>query len=65
MDVRNALKYSLDREEMLKKVFLGHGKVGNDNPIAPSVKFAVDPEPKHVYDPEKAKSMSRRRVSRR
>jgi len=56
VDVRTALKYSLDREDILKKVFLGHGKVGNDNPIAPSVKFAVDPEPKHVYDPEKAKS---------
>ena len=56
VDVRTALKYSLDREEILKRVFRGHGKVGNDNPIAPSVKFAVDPEPKHVYDPEKAKS---------
>ena len=56
VDVRTALKYSVDREDIVKKVFLGHGKVGNDNPIAPSVKFAVNPEPKHVYDPEKAKS---------
>lgn len=57
VDVRSALKYSLDREDILRKVFLGHGAVGNDNPIAPSVKFAIDPEPKHVYDPEKAKSL--------
>jgi peptide/nickel transport system substrate-binding protein len=56
VDVRTALKYSLDREDIVKKVFLGHGQVGNDNPIAPSLKFAIDPEPKHVYDPEKAKS---------
>jgi len=56
-DVRNAIKYSLDREDILRKVFLGHGTVGNDNPIAPSVKFAINPEPKHVYDPEKAKSL--------
>ncbi len=56
-DVRNAIKYSLNREEIVEKVFLGHGTVGNDNPIAPTVKFAVDPQPKHVYDPEMAKSL--------
>ncbi|MCX7344472.1 MAG: ABC transporter substrate-binding protein [Alphaproteobacteria bacterium] len=56
-DVRNAIKYSLDREEILAKVFSGYGSVGNDNPIAPTVKFAVDPQPRHVYDPEMAKSL--------
>jgi peptide/nickel transport system substrate-binding protein len=56
-DVRNAIKYSMNREEVLDKVFLGHGTVGNDNPIAPTVKFAVDPQPRHVYDPEMAKSL--------
>ena len=56
-DVRNAIKYSLNREEILDKVFFGYGTVGNDNPIAPTVKFAVDPQPKHVYDPEMAKSL--------
>ncbi len=56
-DVRNAIKYSIDRAEILEKIFLGHGTVGNDNPIAPTVKFAVDPQPKHSYDPEMAKSL--------
>ena len=56
-DVRNALKWAINREEILKKVFLGHGIVGNDNPIAPSVKFAYDPKPKYTYDPEKAKAL--------
>ena len=36
-------------------MFLGHGTVGNDNPIAPTVKFAIDPTPKHSYDPARAK----------
>jgi len=54
-DVRTALKWALNREEIAKKVFLGHAVPGNDNPIAPSVKFAVDPKPKYTYDPEKAK----------
>ena len=57
VDVRSALKYSIDREDILNKVFLGHGRVGNDNPISPSVKFAIDPEPRHVYDPDRARSL--------
>ncbi|MCI1002648.1 ABC transporter substrate-binding protein [Ochrobactrum sp. C6C9] len=54
-NVRMALKLAMDREEILKKVFVGHALLGNDNPIAPSVKFSVDPKPIHSYDPEKAK----------
>jgi peptide/nickel transport system substrate-binding protein len=56
VNVRLAIKHSMNREEIVDKVFLGHGQVGNDNPIAPTVKFAVDPQPKHTYDPEKAKA---------
>jgi peptide/nickel transport system substrate-binding protein len=55
VDVRTALKWALNREEIAKKVFLGHALPGNDNPVAPSVKFAVDPKPRYHYDPEKAK----------
>jgi peptide/nickel transport system substrate-binding protein len=54
-DVRLALKWAIDREEIAKKIFLGHASPGNDNPISPAVKFATNPEPIHRYDPEKAK----------
>lgn len=60
VDVRTALKYSLDRGDVLNKVFLGHGTIGNDNPIAPSIKFAIDPQPRHTYDPDRAKSLLRK-----
>jgi peptide/nickel transport system substrate-binding protein len=53
--VRTALKYAVNRQDIVDKVFLGHATPGNDNPIAKSVKFAIDPEPKFTYDPEKAK----------
>jgi peptide/nickel transport system substrate-binding protein len=56
-DVRNALKLAIDREAVAKKVFRGYATVANDNPIAPSVKFAINPEPIHKYDPEKAKAL--------
>ena len=55
-NVRLALKYAIDRQEIVDKVFLGHATAANDNPLAPSIKYAIDPEPKHVYDPEMAKS---------
>ena len=54
-DVRLALKYAVDREEIVKKVLFGHGSPGNDNPIAPGVPFGINPSTKHVYDPDKAK----------
>ena len=56
-DVRTAIKYSLDREQIVQNVFLGHGKAGNDNPIAPTVKFAIDPQPRHSYDPDMVKNL--------
>ena len=56
-DVRLALKWALNRDDIAQKVFSGHAAPGNDNPIPPppSVKFAIDPQPRYTYDPEKAK----------
>ncbi|HET6160871.1 MAG TPA: ABC transporter substrate-binding protein [Dongiaceae bacterium] len=56
VNVRLALKYAIDRKAIVEKVFFGHGTPGNDNPIAPTIQFAIDPQPRHDYDPEKAKS---------
>jgi peptide/nickel transport system substrate-binding protein len=56
-DLRNAVKYSMNRKEIVEKVFFGHATIGNDNPIAPTVKFAIDPKPRHEYDPEMVKSL--------
>jgi peptide/nickel transport system substrate-binding protein len=56
-DVRNAIKFAVDREAIVKKIYGGIGKVGNDNPVAANVKFAINPEPIHRYDPEMAKSL--------
>lgn len=54
-NVRLALKYAIDREDIVKKVLLGHGSAGNDNPIAPGVPFSVNLATKHSYDPDKAR----------
>ncbi len=53
-DLRLALKYAINREEMVKKVLSGYGAVGNDHPIAPSMQFFDKSQPQRSYDPEKA-----------
>jgi peptide/nickel transport system substrate-binding protein len=54
-DVRLALKYAIDRQEILNKVFFGTASLGNDNNVASSLKYAVDPKPQYAYDIDKAK----------
>lgn len=56
-DVRTALKLTLDRDDIIRKVYVGEATAGNDNPVSPTVKYAIDPSPKHSYDPEKAKAL--------
>ncbi|UVL53647.1 ABC transporter substrate-binding protein [Pseudomonas sp. B21-036] len=54
-DLRNALKYGLDRQQLLDVVFNGHGRIGNDQPITPGYRyFNVENTPK-AYDPDKAR----------
>ncbi|MBC6406098.1 MAG: ABC transporter substrate-binding protein [Rhodospirillales bacterium] len=54
-DVRLAMKYALDREELMRKIVRGHGTLGNDSPIGPNDPFYDPNLPKHSYDPDKAK----------
>ncbi|MFN4143356.1 ABC transporter substrate-binding protein [Aestuariivirga sp.] len=54
-DVRLAIKWAINRKEIADKIFLGHATVANDNPLAPSIKYAINPEPVFEFNPEKAK----------
>jgi peptide/nickel transport system substrate-binding protein len=53
-DARLAMKYAIDREQMLKQILRGFGTVGNDHPIAPNQKYYASELPQRVYDPDKA-----------
>ncbi|MEO4040695.1 ABC transporter substrate-binding protein [Hoeflea sp. CAU 1731] len=54
LDVRLALKYAMNREEIIEKILFGYGSLGNDHPIAPSLPYWADLE-QRSYDPDKAK----------
>jgi peptide/nickel transport system substrate-binding protein len=54
-DVRLALKYAINREQMLELILRGYGTVGNDHPIAPCQKCHASDLPQRPYDPDKAR----------
>lgn len=54
LNVRKALKYGINRQEMVDKILLGHGQVGNDSPIGPASQFYAGDMEQLSYDPDKA-----------
>jgi peptide/nickel transport system substrate-binding protein len=54
-DLRLAMKYAVDREQLLKTIFRGYGKIGNDHPIPSHVNVYAADIPQRPYDPDKAR----------
>jgi peptide/nickel transport system substrate-binding protein len=52
-DLRMALKYAINRQEMVDKILSGYGSVGNDTPIGSSYPLFTQLEQRE-YDPDKA-----------
>lgn len=61
-DVRQALKWSIDRQELVQKILGGRGVIGNDHPIGRPDPFVANEEelPQRSYDPDRAKFHLRR-----
>jgi peptide/nickel transport system substrate-binding protein len=55
VNVRRALKHGINRQEMVDKILLGHGAVGNDTPIGPANQYFHSEMDQLEYDPDKAK----------
>jgi peptide/nickel transport system substrate-binding protein len=53
-DLRLALKYSIDREQILKALFNGFGALGNDHPIPAGDPYFNKDLPQRKRDPDKA-----------
>lgn len=52
--LRMALKLSIKRQEMVDKILLGHGVIGNDHPISIANRFHNDQMDQREYDADKA-----------
>lgn len=55
VDLRLALKYAIDRQELVDKILFGYGVIGNDHPIGQGQRFFNKDLPQREYDPDKAK----------
>lgn len=55
VNVRRAVKHSVNREELVEKVLFGYGSVGNDHPIGSGQRYYNDELPQTPYDPDKAR----------
>ncbi len=50
-----AMKYLIDRRQMLDSIALGQGVIGNDQPIDPQNRFWFSGLPQREHDPERAR----------
>jgi peptide/nickel transport system substrate-binding protein len=53
-DLRLALKYAVDREQILKALFSGYGALGNDHPVPPGDPYFNKELPQRKHDSDKA-----------
>ncbi|HSF95340.1 MAG TPA: ABC transporter substrate-binding protein [Thermohalobaculum sp.] len=53
-DLRLAMKYAMNREEMVDKILRGYGSVGNDFPINAAYALFPDSIPQREFDTDKA-----------
>jgi len=54
-NVRQALKYGINREELVEKILFGYGSVGNDHPIGAGQRYYNSELEQKTYDPDKSK----------
>ena len=57
VDVRNALKLSVNRDEMIEKIMFGAATKGNDFHHSPAQPYWPDDIPQRDYDPDQAKAL--------
>ena len=55
VDVRLAMKYAMDRQEIIDKIAFGSATMGNDFHLAPVQPYYPEGIPQRSYDPDKAK----------
>jgi peptide/nickel transport system substrate-binding protein len=60
VDVRNALKLSMNRDEIIEKIAFGEATMGNDFHHSPAMPYFPEGIEQRAYDPDQAKSLLRK-----
>lgn len=56
-DVRNAMKYAVNRKDLVERITFGAASVGNDFHHAPSMPYYPEGIEQREYDPDRARSL--------
>lgn len=59
-DLRLALKLAIDRDDIVKRIYGGYGRIGNDTPIPPNDALFAASIAQNGYDPERAAELYRK-----
>jgi len=54
-NVRQAIKWAIDREELVEKILFGYGAIGNDHPIGSGQRFYNSEMEQKSFDPDRAR----------
>lgn len=54
VNVRQALKFAINRQQLVDTILNGYGSLGNDHPIGPGQRFFNADLPQREFDPERA-----------
>jgi len=57
VNVRNALKLSINRQEIIEKIAFGAATIGNDFHVSPAMPYWPESIAQREYDPDQAKSL--------
>lgn len=60
VNVRRALKLSIDREDVINRVMRGNATIGNDFHLSPAQPYWPSGIPQPTYDPDQARSLLRK-----
>ena len=63
-DVRMALKLSIKRQELVDKILLGHGVIGNDIPVSAAMPYLNTDLKQREFDADKARHLQEIRAFR-
>ncbi len=54
-NIRQALKYAIDRQQLVDTILNGYGSVGNDHPIGPGQRFFNTELEQKTFDPDRSR----------
>lgn len=57
LQLRQAMKYAIDREDFVQRIFGGYARLGNDTPVPPSAAEYASDVTQIAYDPARAREL--------